>query len=77
MWAPGDNGPGRLREVDRVCCDRWAKWATDVLREADVPAWTSVKDTVDPGQTLKGLVERSPGRYCAAEYVPGSRLQGG
>ena len=58
-WAPGAAGASRLSEVDRVCYDRWAKRATDLLREADVPACTLVKDTVDPGKTLLGLLARS------------------
>ena len=41
------------------CRGERAKRATDLLREADVPAWTLVKDTVDPGKTLKGLLGRS------------------
>ena len=58
-WAPGTAGVSRLSDVDRVSYDRWAKRATDLLREADVPAWALVKDTVDPGKTLKGLLGRS------------------
>ena len=52
-------GASRLSEVDRLCYDRWAKRTTDLLREADVPSWTLVKDTVDPEKTLKGILGRS------------------
>ena len=42
-WAPGTAGTSQLSEVDRVCCDCWAKRATDLLREAAVPSWTHVR----------------------------------
>ena len=58
-WARNAAGASRLSEVDRVCYDRWAKRTTDLLREADVPSWTLVKDTVDPEKTLKGILGRS------------------
>ena len=68
-WAPVAAGASQLSDVDRVCYDRWAKRATDLLREADVPAWTLVKDTVDPGKRLSS--GEISGRYCVARKRSG------
>ena len=67
-WAPGSAGASRLSEVDRVCFDRWAKRATDLLREAYVPAWTLVKGErhSGPREDIEGSSGEIPDRYYAA-----------